>query len=108
MLISSPNAQDLIDAIGPVDPTCNGVENLPDLEFTFDRHPLRVPWWSYIIRIPDKSRPGLMKCRLGIKPSEGPNQWLLGDAFLRAFYTVFDYETRQVGFSHLKSDKRRK
>ncbi len=105
MLTSSPNAQDLIDSIGPIDPSCEGVENLPDLVFTFEGHALPVPWWSYVIRIPDKARPGYMKCRLGIKTSAGPSQWLLGDSFLRAFYSVFDFENRQVGFSSLKQFK---
>lgn len=47
---------------------------------------------------------GKYRCFLGFGGTEGggdPQQWILGIAFLRNKYSVFDYEKRQIGFAEL-------
>ena len=39
-------------------------------------------------------------CLFGMQPlSDSPPSWILGDPFLRAFYTVYDYENARLGFA---------
>lgn len=39
-------------------------------------------------------------CLFGMQPvADAPPSWILGDPFLRAFYTVYDYENARVGFA---------
>ena len=50
------------------------------------------------------------RCAMGIMPMNMPDEepgkpfWILGDVFIRAFYTVFDRDNLKVGFAKPKFD----
>ena len=50
---------------------------------------------------------GSDRCFICIYPeAKGVKGWLLGDAFLRGYYSMYNYDTRRFGFSpHSKSTK---
>lgn len=37
-------------------------------------------------------------------PADLSNTWILGDVFIRVYYSVFDYEGARVGFAPAKQN----
>ncbi|KAG1696630.1 Cathepsin D [Nymphon striatum] len=82
--------------------SCEQIDSLPDftfiiqnVEFTLTPHDYIVVQQSYFQKV----------CMSGFMPtkargrSEGEALWILGDVFLRKYYTIFDYGTNRLGFA---------
>ena len=41
-------------------------------------------------------------CLIKLKPQDDIDSWIFGLNFLRAFYTVYDYEKQQIGIAQSK------
>jgi len=88
----------LIDGI-TVKRTCKGVEDLPDITFTIDNVDYTLTQEDYVVKITDM---GITECMLGVMGSAFPpsfNYFILGDVFMRKYYTFFDKENNRVGFT---------
>lgn len=88
---------ELIDGI-EVKKTCKGVEDLPDITFTIDTTDYVLTADDYVLKITDM---GITECMLGVMGSVFPasfNYFILGDVFMRKYYTFFDKENNRVGF----------
>jgi len=85
--------------IGTVNADCGNVAALPTLQFTFAGKDFPLEPDFYVLRGSDER--GGVQCQLGIQGmSIGvPGMWILGDPFLRKYYTVFDRDADRVGFA---------
>jgi len=103
VLAGPPSAVNkLIAPIGTVASDCSNVHTLPTVSFTFAGATFDLEPEFYVIRQKDDAT-GMFVCQLGIEGvNAGVPIWILGDPFLRKFYTVWDAEQNRVGFATAK------
>jgi len=92
-LLPSPNGESLVD--------CSTVSSLPNIAFVLNGKQFVLTPQQYILQ-----EGGGELCLSGfigldLPPNIGPI-WILGDVFIGAYYTVFDYGNKQVGFATAK------
>jgi len=106
-LITGPKAEvtKLAEAIGAtanivgeytVD--CAKVPDLPDVVFTIGGTEYSIPGSKTVIQMGNTCLFAFMALDI---PAPGP-QWILGDVFMREFYTVFNYHDQTIGFAKAK------
>lgn len=79
---------------------CSNFASLPDIAFVVANHTLSLSPQDYVDR--EVGEHG-NECTVPLmtqdtKPGEGP-VWILGDPFLRKYYTVYNRDTLEVGFA---------
>jgi len=75
---------------------CPDYDTLPNLEFKLNGVSYVLTPREYIMQESTACISALMA--MDIREPIGP-LWILGDKFMEKFYTVFDYENKQVGFA---------
>lgn len=74
---------------------CNNLDNLPDVTFTIAGKDYHIPGSAAVLQAQGTCLLAFMGADF---PPPGP-QWILGDVFMRQYYTVFNYVDETVGFA---------
>jgi len=74
---------------------CSNLGSLPDITWKFGSVSLTLPASVYVLKLDGQ-------CVLGIEGQAFLPFWILGDSFIREFYTAFDRGNDRVGFAQLK------
>ena len=98
-----PVPDEIKKEVGEVKPDCsNYSDNFPDLTFTIGGINYIISKEQYILKV---SALGNTECLLGFQSiGQLPNNLglILGDVFLRKYYSVYDMDDNRVGFALAK------
>jgi len=91
----------LIEPIGNVSADCSNINSLPTLTVSMGGKDFDLGPEFYVLRQTDSN--GAVQCVLGIEGVDaGVPIWILGDPFLRKYYTSWDKDQDRVGFALAK------
>jgi len=97
-LLNVPNANNVPYKNIPCNTAYNNTA-YPTLTFYFGGQPFTVTSLDYIL--PGR-KSGMCRLKIGITPN---SQWTFGHVFLsRKMYTIYDFETKFIGFAKPKHD----
>ncbi|XP_078402444.1 gastricsin-like [Cetorhinus maximus] len=86
------------DKYGEYVVNCDTVGNLPSLTFVINGVDLTIPASAYILQSQGVCVVGFESTYLPAPTENGPF-WILGDVFLREFYSIYDRGNNRMGFA---------
>lgn len=75
---------------------CSKVSSLPELDFVLSGHKFTLSGSDYVIKSGSVCLFGFIG--IDVPAPRGP-LWILGDVFIRKYYTIFDMEEDRIGFA---------
>jgi hypothetical protein len=84
---------------------CSNIDQLPKISFTLDNFEYELEPNDYVLQV---KLFGITECILALMPADLPkdfNYFILGDVFMRRYYTYFDKSNDRLGFYDVKNFK---
>jgi len=79
---------------------CNKLQSLPSLVVTLGGHDFTLAPKDYVLSVSGQCLFAFMG--INVPPPRGP-LWIMGDVFMRKYYSVFDYGNKRMRFALAKS-----
>lgn len=77
---------------------CSNLSELPDITFQIDNIDYVLAPKDYVLEIDDSGDKACMLAFMGQEFPEGFHYFILGDSFMRRYYSFFDKNNNRVGF----------
>jgi hypothetical protein len=102
VICGPPPVMDPIIKQTNVSADCSNIDSLPPISFSIGGVDFELTAKQYVIQLADNS------CELGLMSFDAGEGifpiWILGDTFIRAYYTVFDRDNNVVSFAKAVGD----
>ncbi|XP_030377714.1 lysosomal aspartic protease-like [Scaptodrosophila lebanonensis] len=106
IIAPSVDAKAINNAIGAADDRripCNITSELPVIKFVFGDKTFQLQGTDYILRLTEMGKSICFSRFMGFDmPYPRETIWLLGNIFIRKYYTLFDMSNQRVGFADAK------
>lgn len=88
--------------IGVVRNDCSNLSTLPDVTFIFSGKQFILTANDYVLQIPNGKKTACKEGFASMDIPNNPNTVIIGDTFMKAYYTEFDQTNNRVGFAKAK------
>jgi len=94
--LPSPNGESTVN--------CSLIPTMPDIDIVLNGKPFTLTANDYVLQISSANQTECLSGFIGIDlpPQLGTGFWILGDVFMRKYYTQFDFGNKRVGFALAK------